>query len=80
MSEEKKLPTKVQSRNTILLHDSGLRSGSLIDQSLSRLNEQQAQNLMAKAGEEALRLEVKNRAEHGLCGGQEGGRGSHRHI
>lgn len=64
MSEEKKLPTKVQSRNTILLHDSGLRSGSLIDQSLSRLNEQQAQNLMAKAGEEALRLEVKNREQN----------------
>lgn len=64
MSDEKNLPVQAQNNNAVQLHDSGLRAGSLIEQSITRLNEQQAQNLMAKAGEEALRLEVKNREQN----------------
>lgn len=64
MNDEKKLPMKAQSRNAVQLHDNGLRAGSLVELSLTRLNGRQAQNLMAKAGEEALRLEVKNREQN----------------
>lgn len=64
MSDEKNLPVRTQNKNAVQLHDSGLRAGSLIEQSLSSLNKQQAQNLMAKAGEEALRLEVKGREQN----------------
>ena len=64
MSDEKKLPVQGQNPKAIQLHDNGLRAGSLIEASLSQLSEQQAQNLMAKAGEEALRLEVKNREQN----------------
>ena len=64
MSDDKNLPVKSNSNSSVQLHDNGLRAGSLIDQSLSRLNEQQAQNLMHKAAEEALRLEVKNREQN----------------
>lgn len=64
MSDEKKLPTKVQNQIANQLHDSGLREGSLILQAVSRLNKEQSQNLMAKAAEEALRLEVKNREQN----------------
>ncbi len=63
MSDEKQLPAQAQ-QNSVQLHDNGLRAGSLIEQSLSKLSEQQAQNLMAKASEEALRLEVKNREQN----------------
>ncbi len=59
MSEDKELPVLVENKNAVQLHDSGLRTGSLIAQSMSRLNEQQAKNLMAKAAEEGLRLEIK---------------------
>ncbi len=64
MSDEKNLPVRTQNKNAVQLHDSGLRAGSLVEQSLSSLNKQQAQNLMAKAGEEALRLEVKGREQN----------------
>lgn len=64
MSDEKNLPVEAESHNLVQLHDNGLRSGSLIEQSLSRLNEQQAQNLMVKAADEALRLETKNREQN----------------
>lgn len=64
MSDEKKLPMKARSRNAVQLHDNGLRAGSLVELSLARLNNSQVQNLMAKAGEEALRLEVKNREQN----------------
>jgi hypothetical protein len=70
MNEEKKmddknsLPMQEQDKHSVQLHDNGLRAGSLIDHALSRLNEQQQQNLMAKAAEEALRLEVKNREQN----------------
>ena len=46
------------------LHDAGLRAGSLLEGSLSRLNEEQARNLMAEAAKEALRLEAKSREQN----------------
>ena len=64
MSDEKNLPVKARSQNAVQLHDNGLRAGSLVEISLSRLNKSQVANLMAKAGEEALRLEVKNREQN----------------
>ena len=64
MSDRKNFPVQEEKNSPVQLHDSGLRAGSLIEQSLSRLNEQQMQNLMSKAGEEALRLEVKNREQN----------------
>jgi len=63
MNDGKNFPTKVENRSPVL-HDNGLRAGSLIEVALSRLDEQQAKNLMAKAAEEALRLEVKNREQN----------------
>ena len=63
MSEDKKLP-KTISNNQVQLHDSGLKAGSLVEQALRELNPEQASNLRAKAGEEALRLEVKNREQN----------------
>lgn len=64
MSENRNLPTEIKNENSVQLHSNGLKAGSLIDQSLSRLNQDQAQNLMAKAGEEALKLEVKSRTQN----------------
>lgn len=64
MSDSKMLTTEINGNNAVQLRDNGLKAGSLIEQSISRLNEQQVQNLMAKASEEALRLEVKNREQN----------------
>jgi len=64
MTEKDKFPARIDNNTGIQLHDNGLRAGSLVDQSLSRLNNEQAQALMAKAGDEALRLEVKNREQN----------------
>ena len=64
MSDDKNLPTRPQNPGTVQLHENGLKAGSLIEQSVANLNREQAQNLMAKAGEEALRLEVKNREQN----------------
>ncbi len=63
MSNEKNLPAGQSDKRSIQLHDGGRQSGSLIDQAFSRLDEQQAQGLVLKAAEEALRLEVKNREQ-----------------
>jgi hypothetical protein len=64
MSDDKRLPASSNNKNAVRLHDSGLSAGSLIDQSLSKLDSEQAKNLMAKAAEEALRLEVKAREQN----------------
>jgi hypothetical protein len=64
MNDEMKLPVKKTSGTEVKLHGNGLQAGSLIEVSLSRLNTNQAQNLMSKAAEEALRLEVKNREQN----------------
>lgn len=63
MSEDKKFHKTISS-NQVELHDSGLRAGSLVEQALRELNPEQASNLRAKASEEALRLEVKNREQN----------------
>lgn len=64
MSEKKNLLAKNRNNNAVQLHNNGLNSGSIIEQSLGNLNEQQARNLMTKAAEEGLRLEVKNREQN----------------
>lgn len=64
MNDQNNFPKEITKTSAVQLHDSGLRAGGLIDQSLSRLNQEQAQNLMLKAGEEALRLEVKSRTQN----------------
>lgn len=64
MSGEKRLPAQARNSNAVQLHDNGLRAGSLIEHSLARLDKSQARNLMARAGEEALRLEVKSREQN----------------
>lgn len=64
MNDEIKYPVKRSSGTSVQLHDNGLQSGALIEASLSRLNKQQVQNLMTKAAEESLRLEVKSREQN----------------
>jgi hypothetical protein len=59
MTDRKDLTTS--SRNEIRLHDNGLKAGSLIDQSVRSLNQEQIQTLGSKAAEEMIRLEVKQR-------------------
>jgi hypothetical protein len=50
-----------QNNNEVRLHDNGLKAGSIIDQSLRSLNQEQVQALGSKAAEEMIRLEVKQR-------------------
>ena len=50
---------RLRETGAVQLHDSGLKAGSLVEQSLAKLTPEQAQTLMGKAGDEALRLEVK---------------------
>lgn len=59
MSDKRKLPSNQDENKEIQLHDNGLKAGSLISQAVTRLSKEQADNLMIKAGEEALRLEAK---------------------
>jgi hypothetical protein len=56
---DKNLPSQPGTESNVQLHDNGLKAGSLIGQAVSRLSKEQADHLMAKAGEEALRLEGK---------------------
>lgn len=58
MSENKKNLSASGGRN-VGLHDDGLKAGSMISQAISRLSKEQADNLIQKAGDEALRLESK---------------------
>ena len=55
---DKNLPTQSSQ-----LHNSGGRAGHLIDESFKSLNPTQRQEIMAKAAEEALRLEAKSREQ-----------------
>jgi hypothetical protein len=64
MSDDKKLPVEANTGNKVQLHESGLRAGSLIEQSLGRLSPEQTETLVAKAAEEALRLEAKSREQN----------------
>ncbi len=57
-------PTKQTTHSKeVALHDNGLHAGSLISQAMGRLSKKQANSLIAKAGEEALRLEVQKREQ-----------------
>lgn len=81
MSDKKNVPARAQNTDAAQLHDTGARAGSLIEQSLTRLNPQQLEALMAKAGEEALRLEVKNREQNmDYVTGEKGGGRSCRNL
>lgn len=64
MSNDKydKLPA-VPEQRAAQLHNNGLKAGTLIDQALSNLNQEQVCNLLTKAADEALRLEVKAREQ-----------------
>jgi hypothetical protein len=59
MSDKRDLTTT--NNNEVRLHDNGLKAGSLIDQSVRSLNQEQVQALGSKAAEEMIRLEVKQR-------------------
>ena len=61
MSDDKKYPVEIKKTGVGHLHDNGLQAGSLLNQAVAKLNQVQAQNLMGKAAEEALKLEVKAR-------------------
>ncbi len=60
MEKNRSLSTNVKRGQEVQLHDSGLRAGNLIEQSVKSLNSEQRQQLIAEAAKEALRLEVKN--------------------
>lgn len=59
MTEKKDLTT-VGKKDTVL-HDNGLKAGSVIEQSVRSLNPEQIQAVGAKAAEEIVRLEIKQR-------------------
>lgn len=64
MSDKRDIVPQSDKSNAVQLHDNGLRAGSLIENSVRNLSQEQVQALMAKAAEEALRLEVKNREQN----------------
>lgn len=64
MNQDKRPGTGLKKTTPAELHENGLRAGSLIEQAVARLDPEQTKTLMAKAGEEALRLEVKNREQN----------------
>lgn len=51
-------------QRSVQLHSNGLKAGALIEQALANLKPDQMSNLMAKAADEALRLEVKGREQN----------------
>lgn len=57
------VPTR-QETGKAVLHQSGDNAGSLIDLALTKLTFGQRENLVGKASQEALRLEVKQRELH----------------
>jgi len=59
MSDRKDLTTT--GNKEISLHDNGIKAGSLIEQSVRSLNQDQIQALGSKAAEEMIRLEIKQR-------------------
>jgi hypothetical protein len=66
MSEKDSNPSSVPAprQSNDLAGSGGLKAGSLIEQSLARLSEAQAQNLVDKAAHEGLRLEAKAREQN----------------
>lgn len=63
MSNDKRIIHGGDSQS-VQLHNSGLKAGSLLDQSFSNLNKEQTQHLLSSAAQEMLRLEVKVREQN----------------
>ena len=64
-SKKPSLPSNVSPDDRgVVLHGGGMRAGGLIESALTKLTTEQTQALMGKAGEEALRLEVKQREQN----------------
>ena len=59
MSDKKDLTTTGNKETS--LHDNGLKAGSLIEQSVKNLNQDQLQALGSEAAKEMIRLEIKQR-------------------
>ncbi|MDD3884030.1 MAG: hypothetical protein PHW66_03770 [Gallionella sp.] len=62
MNKDKQI-TLSGSKTPVQLYGNGLNSGSLIEQAVRGLSEEQAQNLMVVAAEKVLDLEVKGREQ-----------------
>jgi hypothetical protein len=56
-------PSRLGTGKSVQLHNNGLTVGSLIDQSIANLTEEQAQNLMDEARKIGLHLERKKREQ-----------------
>lgn len=63
MSDNEKPRRELTRTQDTRLHANGQTAGSLIDQSFTRLTDDEMSHLRQKAGEEALRLEVKHREQ-----------------
>jgi hypothetical protein len=61
MSDNKEI-TNESSKN-VALHDNGVRAGTLIEQSVRNLSKDQLQALGTQAGEELIKLEIKQREQ-----------------
>ena len=65
MGDKKRVGTDINVEGkSVQVHGNDLKSGSLLDQSLSRLSDEQTNNLLEKAAEEAIKLEVKAREQN----------------
>jgi len=65
MGDKKRVDTNTNFEGkSVQVHGNDLKSGSLLDQSLSRLSDEQTNNLLEKAAEEAIKLEVKAREQN----------------
>lgn len=65
MSNDKKTTyPAVPEQRAVQLHNNGLKAGALLEQAIANLNPDQMGNLIAKAADEALRLEVKAREQN----------------
>lgn len=58
-NDDRNLPARGDERRPATLHDNGLRAGNLIDQAISRLDDDQVKALGVKAAEAALELQKR---------------------
>jgi hypothetical protein len=78
MSNDKNLPAVSNTNKSVALNDNGLRAGSLIDQSIRNLTQEQVSALGVKAAEKAIDIE-EMRAKI-LIKSEEGRRHTEDHI
>ena len=78
MSNDKNLPAVTNTNKSVALNDNGLRAGSLIDQSIRNLTQEQVSALGVKAAEKAIDIE-EMRAKI-LIKSEEGRRHTEDHI